>query len=82
MLYTALGTAREPGLCDPTSVPAAQRFRAPRTAGLASGIGTSQAPQSAVLLHDRELWRLGRVRSIFGGTTEIQKEIIARGLGL
>jgi alkylation response protein AidB-like acyl-CoA dehydrogenase len=23
-----------------------------------------------------------RVRSIFGGTTEIQKEIIARGLGL
>jgi alkylation response protein AidB-like acyl-CoA dehydrogenase len=28
------------------------------------------------------LWRLSRVQSIFGGTTEIQKEIIARGLGL
>jgi hypothetical protein len=25
---------------------------------------------------------LGRVQSIFGATTEIQKEIIARGLGL
>jgi alkylation response protein AidB-like acyl-CoA dehydrogenase len=25
---------------------------------------------------------LSRVLSIFGGTTEIQKEIIARGLGL
>jgi alkylation response protein AidB-like acyl-CoA dehydrogenase len=24
----------------------------------------------------------GRVQPIFGGTTEIQKEIIARGLGL
>jgi len=28
-----------------------------------------------------ELWRLSRVQSIFGGTTEIQKEIIARSLG-
>jgi len=27
-------------------------------------------------------WRLSHVQSIFGGTTEIQKEIIARGLGL
>jgi alkylation response protein AidB-like acyl-CoA dehydrogenase len=26
--------------------------------------------------------RLGRVQSIFGGTTEIQKEIIGRSLGL
>ena len=29
-----------------------------------------------------ELWRLSRVRSIFGGTTEIMKEIIGRSLGL
>jgi alkylation response protein AidB-like acyl-CoA dehydrogenase len=29
-----------------------------------------------------ELWWLSRVQPIFGGTTEIQKEIIARGLGL
>jgi len=28
------------------------------------------------------LCRISRVQSIFGGTTEIQKEIIARGLGL
>jgi alkylation response protein AidB-like acyl-CoA dehydrogenase len=27
-------------------------------------------------------WRLNRVQSIFGGTTEIQKEIVARSLGL
>ena len=27
-------------------------------------------------------WADSRVQSIFGGTTEIQKEIIARGLGL
>jgi alkylation response protein AidB-like acyl-CoA dehydrogenase len=27
-------------------------------------------------------WADGRVQSIFGGTTEIMKEIIARGLGL
>jgi len=27
-------------------------------------------------------WADGRVQSIFGGTTEIQKEIIGRGLGL
>ncbi len=27
-------------------------------------------------------WTDSRVQSIFGGTTEIQKEIIARGLGL
>jgi alkylation response protein AidB-like acyl-CoA dehydrogenase len=31
---------------------------------------------------DCELWRLSRVQSIFGGTTEIMKEIIGRGLGL
>jgi alkylation response protein AidB-like acyl-CoA dehydrogenase len=36
----------------------------------------------AALRHDCELRRLSRVQSIFGGTTEIQKEIIARGLGL
>ena len=36
----------------------------------------------AVLRHDCELWRLSHVQSIFGGTTEIQKEIIARSLGL
>jgi alkylation response protein AidB-like acyl-CoA dehydrogenase len=28
------------------------------------------------------LWRLSRVQSIFGGTTEIMKEIIGRGRGL
>jgi hypothetical protein len=28
------------------------------------------------------LWRLSRVQSIIGGTTEIMKEIIGRGLGL
>ena len=27
---------------------------------------------------DCELWRLSRVQSIFGGTTEIMKEIIGR----
>jgi alkylation response protein AidB-like acyl-CoA dehydrogenase len=27
------------------------------------------------------LWRLNHARSIFGGTTEITKEIIGRGLG-
>jgi alkylation response protein AidB-like acyl-CoA dehydrogenase len=32
--------------------------------------------------HDCGRWRIGRVHSIFGGTTEIQKEIIARNLGL
>ena len=37
---------------------------------------------SPLLQRDRELRRLSRVQSIFGGTTEIQKEIIARGLGL
>ena len=36
----------------------------------------------AVLRHDCELWRLSRVQSIFGGTTEIMKEIIGRSLGL
>jgi alkylation response protein AidB-like acyl-CoA dehydrogenase len=29
-----------------------------------------------------ELWRLSPVQSSFGGTTEIQKEIIGRSLGL
>jgi hypothetical protein len=33
------------------------------------------------LRRDCELWLI-YVQSIFGGTTEIQKEIIARGLGL
>ena len=37
--------------------------------------------QSAALRRDCELWRLSRVQSIFGGTTEIQKEIIGRSLG-
>ncbi len=37
---------------------------------------------SPLLQRDCELWRLSRVQSIFGGTTEILKEIIARGLGL
>jgi hypothetical protein len=36
----------------------------------------------AGLRHDCELWRLSRVQSVFGGTTEIMKEIIGRGLGL
>ena len=36
----------------------------------------------AVLRHDCELWRLSRLQSIFGGTTEIMKEIIGRNLGL
>ena len=34
------------------------------------------------LRHDCRLWLLGRIQSIFGGTTEIMKEIIGRGLGL
>ena len=38
--------------------------------------------RSAVLRHDREPWRLGRVQPTFGGTTEIMKEILGRGLGL
>jgi alkylation response protein AidB-like acyl-CoA dehydrogenase len=36
----------------------------------------------AVLRHDCELRRLSRAQSIFGGTTEIMKEIIGRGLAL
>jgi len=28
-----------------------------------------------------DIWRLGRVQSIFGGATEIMKENIGRGLG-
>jgi alkylation response protein AidB-like acyl-CoA dehydrogenase len=38
--------------------------------------------EPAVLHPDCELWRLSRVQSIFGGTTEIMKEIIGRDLGL
>jgi alkylation response protein AidB-like acyl-CoA dehydrogenase len=38
--------------------------------------------QFAALRHDCALGRLGRAQSIFGGTTEIMKEIIGRGLGL
>jgi len=37
---------------------------------------------SPLLQRDCELRRLSRVQSIFGGTTEIMKEIIGRGLGL
>jgi alkylation response protein AidB-like acyl-CoA dehydrogenase len=37
---------------------------------------------AAALRHDCELWWLTRVQPIFGGTTEIQKEIISRSLGL
>jgi len=37
---------------------------------------------SPLLQRDCEPRRLSRVQSIFGGTTEIQKEIIARSLGL
>jgi len=47
-----------------------------RVSGLAGGI------QSAALRHDCQLWRLSCVQPTFGGTTEIQKEIIARSLGL
>jgi hypothetical protein len=36
----------------------------------------------ALLRRDCELWWLSRVQSIFGGTTEIMKEIIGRSLGL
>jgi len=36
--------------------------------------------ESAALRHDRELWRLGRVQPIYGGTNEIMKTIIARDL--
>jgi hypothetical protein len=38
--------------------------------------------QPAALRHDCERWRFSRVQSIFGGTTEIMKEIVGRGLGL
>ena len=37
---------------------------------------------SGALRNDCELWRLSYAQSIFGGTTEIQKEIIGRSLGL
>ena len=33
---------------------------------------------SPLLRHDFEPWRLRRVQSIFGGTSEIMKTIIAR----
>jgi alkylation response protein AidB-like acyl-CoA dehydrogenase len=38
--------------------------------------------RSTARRHHCELWELSRVLSILGGTTEIQKEIIARGVGL
>jgi hypothetical protein len=38
--------------------------------------------ESAALRHDCELWRLSRVQYVFGGTTEIMKEIIGRSPGL
>ncbi len=36
----------------------------------------------AGLRRDCELWRLSRVQPIFGGTTEIIKEIVGHGSGL
>jgi hypothetical protein len=50
------------------------------TRGSTALTGGSTTP--LVLRHDCELWRLSRVQSVFGGTTEIMKEIIGRGLGL
>ena len=47
-----------------------------------SAASTDRALLSAALRHDCELWQFSHVQSIFGGTTEIQKEIIARRLGL
>jgi len=41
-----------------------------------------QGHYTAAHRHNSELWRLSRVQSSPGGTTEVQKEIIARGLGL
>ena len=38
--------------------------------------------EPAVTAGSTKLVPLGRAQSIFGGTTGIQKEIIARGLGL
>jgi hypothetical protein len=37
---------------------------------------------SAVLHHDREFWRVSPIQSVYGGTTEIMKEIVSRDLGL
>jgi alkylation response protein AidB-like acyl-CoA dehydrogenase len=37
---------------------------------------------TSALRPDCQLWRLSRAQSIFGGTTEIMKEIIGRGLGV
>ena len=37
---------------------------------------------SPILRHDCQLRRFSRVQSSSGGTTEIMKEIIGRGLGL
>ena len=42
---------------------------------------TGESTTPLALRHDCELWRLGRVQSIFGGATEIMKENIGRGLG-
>jgi alkylation response protein AidB-like acyl-CoA dehydrogenase len=44
--------------------------------------GSDRRGTTPLLPRDCGLRRLSRVQSICGGTTEIQKEIIARDLGL
>jgi hypothetical protein len=43
---------------------------------------TGESTGPAAFQHDREIWQLSRVQSIFGDTTEIMKEIIGHRLGL
>jgi hypothetical protein len=59
--------------------PVLYRFIDRRVAGprLASCCGLGTSPDHSISV---TLWRLNQ--SIFGGTTEIMKEIIGRGLGL
>ena len=57
--------------------------RTPRLALTGWSLGLDRRKhQSAFLPHGCALWRLSRIQSIFGGTTEIMKEIIGCGLGL
>jgi alkylation response protein AidB-like acyl-CoA dehydrogenase len=53
-----------------------------REAGEAARAAEFDTGPNPLLQRDCELRRLSRVQSIYGGTTEIMKEIIGRSLGL
>lgn len=53
-----------------------------RRLGLTMELALTAGTPPGALRYDRELWRLSHLQSIFGGTTETHKEIIAHRLGL